>query len=54
MASEQNNTLNFLDVIVKRQNDLTLTTSTYHKKTITGVYLNWKSLTSRKYKINLI
>ena len=26
----------------------------YHKKTFTGVYLNWTSLTSRKYKIGLI
>jgi hypothetical protein len=26
----------------------------YHKPTFTGVYLNWTSLTSRKYKISLI
>ncbi len=26
----------------------------YRKKTYTGVLLNWNSLTSRKYKINLI
>ena len=26
----------------------------YHKKTFTGVYLNWTSLTSRKYKVGLI
>ena len=29
-------------------------TTIYHKKTFTGVYLNWTSLTSRKYKIALI
>ena len=26
----------------------------YHKKTFTGTYLNWTSLTDRKYKIGLI
>ena len=29
-------------------------TNLYHKKTFTGVYLNWTSLTSKKYKISLI
>ena len=29
-------------------------TTLYHKPTFTGVYLNWTSLTSRKYKIGLI
>ena len=52
--SEHYNTLNFLDIKVKRQKVLTLTTSTYHKKIFTGVYLNWKSFTSRKSKIYLI
>ncbi len=29
-------------------------TTIYHKPTYTGVYLNWTSLTARKYKISLI
>lgn len=29
-------------------------TTVYRKKTFTGVYLNWTSLTSRKYKIGVI
>ncbi|CAF0780352.1 unnamed protein product [Brachionus calyciflorus] len=29
-------------------------TTVFHKKTFTGVYLNWTSLTARKYKIGLI
>ena len=33
---------------------MTFSTSTYHKDTITGIYLNWRSLTSRKYKLSLI
>jgi len=30
------------------------TTTVYHKPTFTGVYLNWTSLTARRYKIGLI
>jgi hypothetical protein len=54
MEIEENNQINFLDVSVKRNDNLTFSTSTYHKPTFTGVYLNWNSLTARKYKINLI
>ena len=54
METEENNKLNFLDLTIKRNEDLTFSTSTYHKPTFTGVYLNWNSLTARKYKINLI
>ena len=50
---QKNNKLPFLDttVIIK---DNKLYTTLYHKPTFTGVYLNWTSLTSRKYKIGLI
>ena len=50
---ERNNKLPFVDTCVKRMPDRYITT-VYHKKTFTGVYLNWTSLTSRKYKIGLI
>jgi len=50
---EKNNKIPFLDTCVTR-NINNFTTSIYHKPTFTGVYLNWTSLTSRKYKISLI
>ena len=50
---EINNSINFLDVTITRKH-LKLVTKTYHKPTFTGVFLNWNSLTSRKYKIGLI
>jgi hypothetical protein len=53
IEEEKNNQLPFLDTLVKRKEQGYFTT-VYHKKTFTGVYLNWNSLTSRKYKIKLI
>ena len=53
IEKEEKNQLPFLDTLVTRQVNR-YTTSIYRKKTFTGVYLNWKSLTSRKYKIGLI
>lgn len=50
---ERNNKLAFLDTCVKRVN-VSYVTTIYHKKTFTGVYLNWTSLTSKKYKTGLI
>lgn len=43
----------FLDTSVVRRNDR-YNTTIYRKKTFTGVYLNWNSLTARRYKIGLI
>ena len=51
---ESNNSIPFLDTKVKRRRDLKLTTTLYHKKTFTGTYLNWNSLTERRYKVGLI
>ena len=45
--------LPFLDTSVYRSQTRYHTTL-YRKKTFTGVYLNWTSLTAKKYKINLI
>ena len=50
---EKDQQLAFLDVMVKR-NSHEYYTSLYRKPTFTGVYLNWTSLTARKYKIGLI
>jgi len=50
---EENNTLPFLDTCVLR-GVIKYKTTVYRKKTFTGVYLNWTSLTSRKYKIGVI
>ena len=50
---ERNNQLPFLDTSVRR-NSYQYFTTLYRKPTFTGVYLNWTSLTSKKYKIGLI
>jgi len=50
---EKNNKIPFLDTSVTRK-ETGFTTTIYHKPTFTGVYLNWTSLTARKYKISLI
>ena len=53
IETEKQNKLPFLDTKITRK-DKELTTTIYHKPKFTGVYLNWTSLTSRKYKISLI
>jgi hypothetical protein len=53
IENEKQNKIPFLDTKVTRK-ETNFTTSIYHKPTFTGVYLNWTSLTSRKYKISLI
>ena len=50
---EVKNRLPFLDTCVIRAVNGYKTT-VYRKKTFTGVYLNWNSLTARRYKIGLI
>ncbi len=50
---EKNESLPFLDIRVKKHSK-GFVTSMYQKSTFTGVYLNWTSLTSRKYKLGLI
>jgi hypothetical protein len=50
---EKHGKLPFLDTQVNRRKEGYYTTL-YRKKTFTGVYLNWTSLTSRKYKLGLI
>jgi hypothetical protein len=50
---ENEKKLAFLDTCVKREGQRYYTTR-YHKKTFTEVYLNWTSLTARRYKIGFI
>lgn len=50
---EQNNSIPFLDTRVTRGHSR-YSTTIYRKKTFTGVYLNWTSLTARRYKTGLI
>ena len=51
---EQNNAIQFLDILVTRNQNNTFMTSIHRKKTFTGLYTKWDSFTPRKYKINLI
>jgi hypothetical protein len=51
MELESNDTMPFLEGIRKINK---YETTVYRKKTFTGLYLNWTSLTSRKYKVGLI
>ena len=51
--SETKNQLPFLDTCVIRST-YKYNTKIYRKKTFTGVYLNWRSLTANRYKIGLI
>jgi len=50
---EKDKSIPFLDILVKRKFGR-LHTEMYRKPTFTGTYLNWNSLTSRKYKTGLI
>jgi len=53
VESEENSTISFLDILIKRNNHA-FSTSIFRKKTFTGLYTKWDSFTPRKYKINLI
>jgi len=53
MEKEANNELPFLDVLIKRDTD-GFQTGMYRKVAFTGIYMNWKSLASRTYKVGLI
>ena len=53
MEIEQNKQIPFLDVLVNN-NDTSIVTSVYHKKTYTGLLLNYISFTPSTYKIGLI
>jgi hypothetical protein len=50
---EENGKLPILDTTIERRVGKYITTL-YRKKTFTGVYLNWTSLTAKRYKLGLI
>jgi len=53
IEKEQNNSLNFLDVLVGKEGTGYLT-SIYRKPTFTGQYIRWNSFSPRTRKISLI
>ena len=54
MKTEHNEHLPFLDNLIIRQSDGTLTTQVYRKPTYTGLYLRWGSFVPKQYKIGLV
>ena len=54
LAESESYELPFLDVLVTRNVDNGIQTDVYRKKTFTGTYLHWTSLSPRDYKIGLI
>ena len=53
METEQNSSLPFLDVLVKRHEN-SFQTSVFRKKTFTGLGFNFQSFTSKRFKLNSI
>ena len=53
VEKEQNNSLNFLDVLVEKD-DTRFLTSTFRKPTFTGQYIRWNSFRPKTRKISLI
>ena len=53
VEKEQNNSLNFLNVLVAKGGTVFLT-SVYRKPTITGQYVSWNSFSPKARKISLI
>ena len=51
---ESNNSLAFLDILITRQPDGTLSTTVYRKPTFTGLYLRWDSFVPKQYKKGLV
>ena len=53
MEEENGNKLQFLDVLVER-NEPVFLTSIYRKPTFTGLYLSWDTFAPKSTKLNLI
>ena len=53
MESEKDGSLQFLDTVVQKHNDV-FDLDMFHKPTETGLYLSWSSLIPKVYKISLI
>jgi hypothetical protein len=54
MEQEENHKLPFLDILITRHSDGTITTSVYHKPTFTGLYLRWDSYVPKQHKRGLL
>ena len=51
---EENRTISFLDVLVRRNDDNTLSLNVYRKKTCSNIYIHWKSFTPTSWKIGTL
>ena len=51
---EQCNSLPFLDVLVTREDDGSLSTSIYRKPTFSKLYLKWDSFVPKEFKRSLV
>ena len=51
---EENGTIPFLDVLIKRNDEHQLKTTVYRKKTNNNVYMNWNSYSPRAWKIGTL
>ena len=54
VEEEKHGVLPFLDILIKRTEDMTFTTTTYRKPTNTGLLTNFTSFTNFVYKIGLV
>ena len=54
MEKENNHIISFLDVLINNNSTDSPVTSIYHKKTYTGLLLNFFSFTSFSYKLGLV
>ena len=51
---EKNNTIPFLDVLIKKSSDNQLETTVYRKKTNNNIYMNWNAHSPRNWKIGTL
>ena len=52
--TENNRTIPFLDVLIRRTEDNQLETTVYRKKTNNGIYMNWNSHSPQSWKIGTL
>ena len=52
--TENNRTIPFLDVLIRRTRDNQLETTVYRKKTNNGIYMNWNSHSPQSWKIGTL
>ena len=52
--TEKNNTIPFLDVLIRRTENNQLETTVYRKKTNNGIYMNWNSHSPQAWKVGTL